>query len=143
MRILNEMKLSFVGRSANESFARVAVAAFFAQLDPTVEEITEIKTVVSEAVTNSIVHAYGSTIGGITIKARILEGNMAEISVEDKGCGIEDIKKAMMPLYTTCETGERSGMGFTIMESFTDYIKVFSKCGKGTRVKMRKKLTQR
>jgi stage II sporulation protein AB (anti-sigma F factor) len=137
---LNEMKITFLSRSANEGFARVAVAAFIAQLDPTIEELTEIKTAVSEAVTNSIVHGYGDKIGKITIRTVIRDKGLVEITVSDKGCGIEDIEQAKTPLFTTCTTGERSGMGFTIMETFMDYLKITSKSGKGTQVKMRKRL---
>lgn len=143
MGAFNEMKITFLSRSANEGFARVAVAAFVAQLDPTIEELTEIKTAVSEAVTNSIVHGYADKLGKITITAAILEGGVVEITVIDKGKGIEDIAQARTPLFTTSTTGERSGMGFTIMESFMDELKVTSKSGKGTRVKMKKRLTVR
>lgn len=143
MNVLNEMKVMFLSRSANEGFARVAVAAFVAQLDPTIEELTEIKTAVSEAVTNSIVHGYPDKVGRIVICARIKEKGIVEIIISDKGCGIEDIEQAKTPLFTTCTTGERSGMGFTIMETFMDYLKVTSKAGKGTQIKMRKRLVTR
>jgi stage II sporulation protein AB (anti-sigma F factor) len=141
MSALNEMKITFLSRSSNEGFARVAVAAFVSQLDPTIEELTDIKTAVSEAVTNSIVHGYADRIGKIEIITAIKEGGLVEITVSDKGCGIADIEQAKLPLFTTCTTGERSGMGFTIMETFMDNLKVTSKSGKGTRVKMRKRLT--
>ena len=138
----NRMKLEFPSLSVNEGFARSAVAAFCAQLDPTLTELGDIKTGVSEAVTNAIVHAYPSTIGTIYIKARILEGGVLEISVKDRGKGIEDVKRAREPMFTTGGE-ERSGMGFTIMESFSDSLRVRSAPGKGTTVTMRKKIEKR
>ncbi len=141
MKPLNEMKLSFTSRSSNESFARSAAAAFLAQLDPTVDELTDIKTAVSEAVTNCIVHAYNNTIGTVYINMKIYdgkEGPIVEIKIRDTGCGIDDVKKAMEPMYTTCAAGERSGLGFAVMESFTDKLRVRSKPGKGTTVTMSK-----
>lgn len=133
----NYIKLEFPSRSNNESFARMAAAAFASRLDPTVEELGDIKTAVSEAVTNCIVHAYPDKIGKISMKMRILDGDVVEIKIRDWGKGIEDIKQAMTPLFTT--GGEdRSGMGFTIMESFTDKLKIKSKPGKGTSVTMLK-----
>lgn len=141
MKPLNEMKLSFISRSSNESFARSAAAAFLAQLDPTVDELADIKTAVSEAVTNCIVHAYGDSIGTVYITMKIYEcdGNFkAEIKIRDTGCGIDDVKQAMEPMYTTCTTGERSGLGFAVMESFTDKLRVRSSLGKGTTVTMTK-----
>lgn len=140
MKKINEMKLSFPSRSANEGFARAAVGAFVSQLDPTIEELTDIKTAVSEGVTNCVVHAYGDTIGKVHIKTTIFEEGVVEIIIKDYGRGIEDIVKAREPMYTTCNTGERSGMGFTIMETFMDYIKVTSKVNRGTRVRMGKKI---
>ncbi|CDZ24135.1 anti-sigma regulatory factor, serine/threonine protein kinase [[Clostridium] cellulosi] len=140
MKPLNTMKVSFLSRSANESFARVAVAAFIAQLDPTLDELADIKTAVSEAVTNCIVHAYKDSIGEIYITVKIYENNKVTISVKDKGCGIEDIKKAMEPMYTSSEGGERAGLGFTVMQSFTDRLRVKSRPGFGTTVIMEKKL---
>lgn len=140
---INEMKLSFLSRSSNESFARATVAAFAAQLDPTIGDITDIKTAVSEAVTNSVVHAYGDEMGQVHIRASIFENGLIEIIVRDTGKGIEDIEKAREPMFTTCDTGERSGMGFTIMETFMDYVKVNSRLGKGTRVRMGKKIGRR
>lgn len=137
----NQVKMHFLSKSINESFARTAVSAFVSQLDPTLEEIIEIKTAISEAVTNATVHAYADCVGVITIKVVIVDERTIEITVSDKGCGIEDIDKARQPLFTTCTTGERSGMGITIMESFMDRIKIFSKQGKGTRVVMIKKLS--
>lgn len=138
MKPINEMKLSFEGRSCNEGFARSAVAAFVAVLDPTVEEISDIKTAVSEAVTNCIVHGYRDKIGTVYIHAKIFEGGRIAVSVKDRGCGIADVKKAMEPLFTTCETGERAGLGFSIMSSFMDKLKVRSKPGSGTCVTLEK-----
>ena len=143
MNVQNEMKLSFLSNSVNEAFARTAVTSFFTQLDPTLDELTDIKTAVSEAVTNCIVHAYRDTIGPIQIVARVLENNMAYIKVKDRGCGIEDVKKAMEPLFTTAPEEERAGLGFAVMESFMDTLRVFSTPGKGTSVVMKKKLTSR
>ncbi|MBQ7938527.1 MAG: anti-sigma F factor [Oscillospiraceae bacterium] len=138
MKAINEMKMNFLSRSCNESFARSAVAAFTAVLDPTVEEISDIKTAVSEAVTNCIVHGYKDGIGTVYIHVKIFEGNRISINVKDKGCGIADVKKAMEPLFTTCDTGERAGLGFSIMDSFMDKLKVRSKPGKGTSVTLEK-----
>ena len=138
MKPINEMKLSFEGRSCNEGFARSAVAAFVAVLDPTVEEISDIKTAVSEAVTNCIVHGYRDKIGTVYIHAKIFEGGRIAVSVKDRGCGIADVKKAMEPLFTTCETGERAGLGFSIMSSFMDRLKERSKPGSGTCVTLEK-----
>ncbi len=134
MKAINHVKLSFRSRSANEGFARIAVAAFAAQLDPTVEEISEIKTAVSEAVTNCIVHGYADTIGTIYITAKIYENGRLTITVKDRGRGIEDVSRAMEPLFTTGNAEERSGMGFTIMETFMDKVRVHSKSGIGTTV---------
>ena len=138
----NYITLEFLSRSANEGFARGAVACFAAQLDPTLEERGDIKTAVSEAVTNAIVHAYPDQLGKISIKARILEGNVLELTVRDWGRGIPDVDKARQPLYTTGGE-ERSGMGFTIMESFMDRLAVRSQEGKGTRVTMRRRIQPR
>ena len=135
----NEMTLRFVSRSANEAFARTAAAAFIAQMDPTVEQIYDIKTAVSEAVTNAIVHGYRDTLGTVTMTVRLYEPGLAEIVVRDKGCGIEDVHKAREPMFTT-GGAERSGMGFTIMESFMDGLTVRSRPGKGTTVILRKLL---
>ena len=139
---INRVTLRFPSKSSNESFARSAAAAFAAQLDPTLDELEDIKTAVSEAVTNAVVHGYGDTIGMITMTVRLFEDKTVEISVADKGKGITDIEKARQPLFTT-GGAERSGMGFTIMESFMDSLKVRSKEGKGTTVTMRKKLNLR
>lgn len=139
MNVSNYIKLEFPSKSVNEGYARSAVAAFAAQLDPTMEELGDIRTAVSEAVTNAIVHAYPDSIGTIWLKARILDENVLEITVRDKGQGIPDIKQAMRPLYTTGGE-ERSGMGFTIMESFTDKLRVRSSPGKGTSVTMLRRI---
>ena len=142
MNVLNQMQLEFPSRSANEAFARTAVACFAAQMDPTVEELNDIKTAVSEAVTNCIVHAYPDKIGKITLKARILEGAVLDLSIRDRGCGIADITQARQPLFTT-GGAERSGMGFTIMESFMTAIRVTSSPGKGTCVYLKRKIVRR
>ena len=138
----NYMAIEFLSRSANEGFARAAVAAFAAQLDPTLDELGDIRTAVSEAVTNAIVHAYPDELGKIYLRAAIYEGNVLEITVRDWGCGIADIAKAREPLYTTGGE-ERSGMGFTIMESFMDTLIVRSKPQKGTVVLMKRKIALR
>ena len=138
----NYIKLEFPSKSSNEAFARTAAAAFAAQLDPTVEELGDIKTAVSEAVTNCIVHAYPDSIGKVCMKMKILDDSVIEISVRDWGRGIADVKQAMTPLFTTGGE-ERSGMGFTIMESFMDKLKLKSKPGKGTTVTMFKGLSAR
>ena len=134
MKAINTMKLQFEGRSVNESFSRVAVAAFAAQLDPTMDELADIKTAVSEAVTNCIVHAYRQRIGIIYISAGIYPDNRIVIKIKDRGCGIADVKKAMEPLYTTAPQEERAGLGFAVMQSLMDRVKVLSKEGKGTTV---------
>lgn len=134
----NYMKLDFLSKSTNEAFARVVVAAFASQLDPTIEEISDIKTAVSEAVTNAIIHGYEDTEGIVTIESKI-ENQEIEILVYDKGKGIEDLEKAMEPFYTSKPELERSGMGFTVMETFMDKLEVVSHIGEGTVVKMRKK----
>jgi stage II sporulation protein AB (anti-sigma F factor) len=131
-----------LSRSSNEGFARAVVSAFATQLDPTLEEISDIKTAVSEAVTNSIVHAYNNGIGKIYISAELVEPNSIKIKIRDKGCGIENIEKAMEPLYTTVG-GERAGLGFAVMQSFMDDLKVRSVVGKGTTITMTKKISQR
>lgn len=135
MNVQNYIKLEFPSKSSNEAFARTAAAAFAAQLDPTLEELGDIKTAVSEAVTNCIVHAYPDQIGKISMRMRILDKNVLEISVRDWGRGIENVEQAMTPLYTTGGE-ERSGMGFTIMGSFMDKLKVRSTPGRGTTVVM-------
>ena len=138
----NYMKLEFPARSVNEGFARAAVAAFAAQLDPTLAEIGDIKTAVSEAVTNAVVHAYPESLGKVVLKLRSLEGGTREIVVRDWGRGIEDVARAREPLYTTGGE-ERSGMGFTIMESFMDRLTVKTVPGRGTTVTMRKRISPR
>ena len=138
----NKIVIKFPSKSVNENFARNVAAVFVSQLDPTVDELSDIKTAVSEAVTNCIVHAYRDSVGLITMHMEIFDDNYVEIIVKDRGCGIEDIKKACEPMFTTGGQ-ERSGMGFTIMESFMDCMKVRSKIGKGTIVKMRKKISLR
>jgi len=140
MSARNFMTLSFASRSENESFARVAVAAFVSQLDPTLEELTDIKTVVSEAVTNAIIHGYeGRTDGVVTVRAEIVDDNVF-ITVEDQGAGIEDIELARQPLYTSKPELERSGMGFTIMENFMDRVEIESELGRGTTVRLVKRI---
>lgn len=140
MKVLNEMKLSFLSKSVNESFARGAVSAFLMQLDPTVAQLADIKTAVSEAVTNCIVHAYPEGTGMIYINAKVLDENKFVVSVRDRGCGIPDIKQAMEPMFTTGGE-ERAGLGFAVMQSFMDKIRVSSKPGKGTTVTMTKQLS--
>lgn len=142
MKPINQVKLEFESRSANEGFARSAAACFAAQLDPTLEELGDIKTAVSEAVTNAIVHAYPDCIGKVQLKLRLFSDNTLELSVKDWGVGISDTDKAREPLFTTGGS-ERSGMGFTIMESFTDSLRLRSVPGKGTTVTMRKRLALR
>lgn len=143
MKQLNCMKFSFPAFSRNEALARSCVAAFAAQADPTVEELSDIRSAVSEAVTNSIVHGYRDYGGEIFITLKMLEDNVLYIKIIDKGCGIEDVKKAMEPLFTTVPDEERAGLGFAVMEAFTDDLKVHSVLGKGTSVIMRKKLSCR
>ena len=141
MKIINEVKFNFPAKSANEAFARSAVAAFLMQLDPTISELADIKTSVSEAVTNSIVHGYKGEGGVIYINVRITDSDVVIIKVRDKGCGIEDIEKAMEPLFTT-GGDERAGLGFAVMQSFMDSIKVSSKPSKGTTVTLKKKIVK-
>ena len=134
--VLNKMQLKLPALSANEGMARAAVAAFCAQLDPAAVEIADIKCAVSEAVTNCIVHGYRNCEGLIYITVSLLEGRVAKIEIRDRGCGIENVREARQPLFTTDAESERSGMGFTVMESFTDSLRVTSKVGKGTSVVM-------
>ena len=141
--VINEMKLRLPSLSVNESMARAAVAAFCSQLDPCASELADIKCAVSEAVTNCIVHGYRDTVGIIYITVRLCEERIVRIEIKDRGCGIENVEMARQPLYTTDAAGERSGMGFTVMESFCDKVRVFSKCGKGTTVTLFKRLTRR
>ncbi len=139
--VINEMKLSLQSYSVNESAARAIVSAFCAQLNPTFDELSDIRCAVSEAVTNSAVHGYRGVIGSISIDVKLYGDRSLRIEIKDKGCGIENVEKAMQPLFTTDPEGERSGMGFTVMENFMDMIKVSSKPGKGTKVSMTKKLS--
>ncbi|MBR7133398.1 MAG: anti-sigma F factor [Clostridia bacterium] len=142
MQVNNKFSMTLMSRSANESFARACVSAFATQLDPTLEEISDIKTAVSEAVTNCIVHAYDNKPGNIYITAELLEDNSIRIKIRDRGCGIENVSRAMEPLYTTVG-GERAGLGFAVMTSFMDKVKVISVPGKGTTVTMIKKISRR
>ncbi len=141
MKRENRMKVEFLSKSQNEAFARGVIAAFVSQLDPTIEEIADIKTAVSEAVTNAIVHGYGHGEGLVTLACTLCENNI-QITVEDTGKGIQDVKKAVMPLYTNSTDQERSGMGFTVMEAFMDTLEVISEPGKGTKVILSKKIGQ-
>jgi stage II sporulation protein AB (anti-sigma F factor) len=141
-KMKDEIKIILPSRSANEGFARMAVSAFATRFDPTLEEMSDIKTAVSEAVTNCIVHAYPDELGMVKLRLRLLEDSIIEITVKDKGVGIPDVARAREPLYTTGNE-ERSGMGFTIMESFTDEMKVRSQVGKGTTVVLRKRIARR
>lgn len=142
MKPTNEAVVTFLSRSANEGFARTTAACFAAQLDPTLDEVNDIRTAVSEAVTNCIVHAYPDTLGPVTMRLRLFEDNTLEIQVKDKGVGIPDVEQARQPMYTTGGT-ERSGMGFTIMESFMDKLRIRSVPGKGTVVTMRRRISRR
>ena len=142
MKFDNYMILEFPSRSSNEAFARSAVACFAAQMDPNLEELGDIRTAVSEAVTNCIVHAYPEKIGSITLRCRILKDNVLDIMVKDKGVGIADVNQELTPSFTT-GGNERSGMGFTIMESFMNDLRISSKPGKGTVVHMRRKIQRR
>ena len=142
MKPVNEMKLTFLSRSANEAFARSAVAAFVAQLDPAVDELADLRTAVSEAVTNAIVHAYPDKLGTVALTVRLFENGRVQVQVKDRGTGIPDVERAMEPLYTT--GGEdRSGLGFSVMESFTDRLRVRSTPGRGTTVTMDKYIALR
>ena len=141
--VTNRMKMTIAGYSRNEALARMCVSAFAAQLDPTVEEINDIKAAVSEAVTNCIVHGYPDCIGDIEISLKVLDEDVLYIRITDKGVGIPDIEQAMQPMFTTSPEGERAGLGFAVMESFTDSLRVRSKPGKGTAVTMTKALRRR
>ena len=140
--VINEMNLNFLSRSCNEGFARTTISSFVSQLDPTIDELADIKTAVSEAVTNSIVHGYKSGIGKIYISSKIYDGGKIIIKIKDKGCGIENVPQAMEPLFTTGGS-ERSGLGFAVMQSFMDKIRVTSKVGKGTTVTLEKFIIRR
>lgn len=142
MKPENELTMEFLSRSCNEAFARAAVGAFIAPMDPNLEELSDIKTAVSEAVTNAIVHAYPNQLGKIVMKLRLLENQTLELVIRDWGCGMEDVEQARQPLFTTGGE-ERSGMGFTIMESFMNQLVVKSAPGKGTTVTMRKRIASR
>ena len=142
MKPVQSMKLEIESRSVNEAFARAAVSAFAAQLDPTVEELSDLRTAVSEAVTNCIVHAYRDTLGRIYITASVYPDGMFSVKIRDKGCGIENVEKAMEPLFTTLG-GERAGLGFAVMESFSDRVRVRSAIGKGTAVTLYKRIRGR
>lgn len=142
MKVLNDFRMTIDSKSVNEGFSRTAVASFVAQLDPTVDEISDIKMAVSEAVTNCIVHAYADSVGKIYIYTAICDEGIVKIQIRDKGCGIENVKQAMEPLFTTLG-GERAGLGFAVMESFTDKVSVRSVLGKGTTVTMLKKINGR
>lgn len=142
MKSVNEMRLTILSRSANEGFARAAVAAFAAQLDPAVDELADLRTAVSEAVTNAIVHAYPDRLGTITLTVKLYDNGCVWVRVRDKGCGIPDVEQAMEPLYTTGGE-ERSGLGFSVMQSFTDKLRVRSVPGKGTTVTMEKYIALR
>ena len=141
MKRINELKCTFPARSENEGFARTMVCAFATQLNPTVEELADLRTAVSEAVTNSIVHAYRKDENGlIAVTVRLLPNRVIYVRIADKGCGIADVSKAMEPLYSSAPAEERAGLGFTVMESFTDKLSVHSRLGQGTTVTMRKKI---
>lgn len=143
MKIINKFNMTFDSHSINESFARVTVAGFLNQLDPTVEEVSDIKTAVSEAVTNAVVHGYKDKIGKIHIYVSIYDNNIISIKVKDRGVGIEDIEKAKEPLFTTDKESERAGLGFAVMETFMDKLTVISKVGKGTTVTLKKKINKK
>ncbi|MGL5973298.1 MAG: anti-sigma F factor [Oscillospiraceae bacterium] len=143
MKIINTLKMTILSHSINESFSRMSVAGFISQLDPTVEEVSDIKTAVSEAVTNSVVHGYKNIIGNIYIKVSIYDNNTVTITIKDKGVGIVDIEKAMEPLFTTDKESETAGLGFAVMESFMDKVKVKSKVDKGTTVVLSKKINKK
>lgn len=140
MKMLNSVKLTFASRSVNEGFARAVVAAFLVPLDPTVPQMADLKTAVSEAVTNCIVHAYPDSIGPVTLTAALYEGGLVRITVSDRGVGIADVEQAMQPMYTTGNPEERVGLGFAVMQSFMDKVKVSSTPGRGTRVTLSKRL---
>ena len=140
MKTVNEMKLSFPGKSCNEAFARSAVAAFVMNLDPTVSELSDLKTAVSEAVTNCIVHGYRRQSGTVFLSGKIGENGKVILKIRDKGCGIEDVAQAMQPLFTTAADEERAGLGFAVMQSFCDKVRVKSAPGKGTTVTLEKQI---
>lgn len=139
--VINEVRLAFPSVSSNEAFARAAAASFCAQLNPTYDELSDIKCAVSEAVTNAIVHGYRDALGEVQLNMKITDDRVFRAEIKDKGCGIPDVEEAMRPLFTTDPENERSGMGFTIIENFMDSLRVVSAAGKGTRVIMTKKLS--
>lgn len=141
MEIINEIKFTMPSLSVNEASARAVVSSFLIQADPTVEELSDIRTAVSEAVTNAVVHGYRNTKGNVELTVKLLANREIYIRIKDKGCGISDVKQAMEPLFTTAPEEERSGLGFSVMESFMDILKVKSSVGKGTTVVMRKRLS--
>ncbi|MBQ1232416.1 MAG: anti-sigma F factor [Clostridia bacterium] len=141
-KVVNKMQIKLPSLSVNEGMARAAAAAFVSQLDPTATELADIKCAVSEAVTNCIVHGYRDTVGNVRMTVKLCQGRIVRIEISDKGCGIADVKQARQPLFTTDAAGERSGMGFTVMESFTDGVRVSSKPGRGTTVTMVKVLSE-
>ncbi|MCM1298928.1 MAG: anti-sigma F factor [Firmicutes bacterium] len=143
VKTINTMKFTIPAMSKNEALARSCIAAFAAGVDPTVEELSDIRSAVCEAVTNSIVHGYRDGKGDITVTLKLTEDNCLYIKISDKGCGIPDVKKAMTPLFTTAPEEERSGLGFAVMQAFTDSLRVTSKVGRGTTVIMKKKLTDK
>ncbi len=143
MNVINEMNISFLSKSVNESFARSVVSAFVLNLDPTINEMADIKTAVSEAVTNSIVHGYRMDSGVIYINGKITDKNKVILKIRDRGCGIEDVQKAMEPLFTTAPEEERAGLGFAVMQSFMDKVRVSSTPGRGTTVTMEKTILPR
>lgn len=142
MEVINEIKFTMPSLSVNESTARAVVSSFLVQADPTIEELSDIRTAVSEAVTNAVVHGYRHSKGNIELVVKLLAGRQIYIRIKDKGCGIADIKQAMEPLFTTAPEEERSGLGFSVMESFMDKLTVKSEPGKGTTVTMRKRLAE-
>lgn len=143
MKPVNQAQVTFLSKSVNEGFARGAVAAFLAQADPTLPQLADLKTAVSEAVTNCIVHAYPGALGPVTLKIALYPEGVAKVTISDKGRGIPDVKQAMEPLYTTGNPEERSGLGFSVMQSFMDQVRVTSRPGRGTRVVLTKKLSPR
>lgn len=142
-QLINEMKLTFPSLSENERFARIAVSGFLSQLDPCVDELSDIKTAVSEGVTNAIVHGYRGRIGTVLLQVKIFEGGYISIKIQDKGCGIENIEKAREPLFTTAPEDDRAGLGFSIMESFMENVKVRSQKDKGTTVILERRVRSR
>lgn len=143
MKPVNQAQVTFLSKSVNESFARGVVAVFLAQADPTLPQLADLKTAVSEAVTNCIVHAYPGTLGQVTMKLALYEEGLVKVTISDKGRGIPDVKQAMEPLFTTGNPEERSGLGFSVMQSFMDNVRVTSRPGRGTRVTLTKRLTPR